>query len=150
MVRTGNRSSSNYKWIGTAIAVIAIIVIVIVALWLFSKVTLRFRKIELFSANASCSGRYKLMLFEMDGCPHCVNFKPEWKRTVMELEKDSQMSSKVCMTIVTAEEADKCKEYKVDGFPTVVFEDTKTKKRIDYKGPRTMTGLMDFMSSNVE
>lgn len=137
------------KWlIGTAVTIAVVLAIVVVALYVMRRMR---ANIEGFKADKKdCDKDYKLMLFEMDGCPHCINFKPEWQRCVAHLRTDKTYGGKVCMVIVTAEDVDKCKSYGIDGFPTVILEEVKTGKRVDFNGPRTLTGLQRFLSENVK
>jgi hypothetical protein len=98
---------------------------------------------ERFYGGDTCdSANYKVIFFHMDQCPHCVQFRPEWDKSVKRL---SAMNG-VCATEVSAKEPQKCKEYDVDGFPTIVLEDVRGGKKTVYDGPRTSDALVAFIS----
>lgn len=149
MVRGGANVTmpSRKKMIGIAVVVATTIAIVVVALWLFRRLQRQGGIVAENFESGECAAGNRLIFFNMEKCPHCINFKSEWSSASLALESDKALAAKVCMVIVSATEVDKCKEYKVDGFPTVIFE-TKSGKRTEYDGPRTSKGLTDFMRSS--
>jgi hypothetical protein len=159
---------SKSSWIvGTVVTIATIILIVVVAMWAIR----RFGRVEGFgdgsddgsltssttssssslsAVGGKCSGaEYKLMFFQMDKCPHCVKFKPEWDKVNNHIAS-TYKKNKACAMEVSAKETAVCKKYNVDGFPTVVLEKVQSQQQITYDGPRTLEGLKRFLATNVK
>lgn len=104
------------------------------------------RYVERFATggdDASCSGAdYKLLFFQMEQCPHCVRFRPEWNKCVQQVSS----MPKVCAVEVAATDAKKVKDYDVDGFPTIILEDVRNGNRMTYDGARTADAVVAFIS----
>jgi hypothetical protein len=133
----GAISTPSLAWIvGGLVSVLAVLAIVLVVMWAFR----RARK-EGFAD--SC--KFKLIFFTMDGCPHCVAFAPEWKKC-----KTTLANGDVCLEEVTSDDKQRMKEYKVDGFPTVILENTETGKRTTYAGARNAESLKAFLKQNAQ
>ncbi len=83
--------------------------------------------------------KVEVILFKADWCGHCKRFKPVWEQ----LQK--QFASKFTFTTYDADKnQDKLEEYKVDGFPTILFKDGGHVK--PYEGSRDfeeLSGLLD-------
>jgi len=84
-----------------------------------------------------------LILASATWCGHCKSFKNIW----------SQFKQKYGNVIDIRElDADKnpkiIKELKVQGFPTIIL--LNNGKRIEYNGPRTMSGLESFVKDNLK
>lgn len=72
--------------------------------------------------------------FFMPGCGHCTAFKPEWKKFTQ-----SKPSFVTANEYSSDKDMDKCEEYNVSGFPTIIIE--KDGKRKIYEGKRTAEAL---------
>jgi glutaredoxin len=98
---------------------LAIVALVIAAVY-FGK------RFEMFSDGTVVS------LYSMQGCPHCVAFKPEWDKFTANLPNG-----------VSAQQIDandpKTQEAGVTGFPTIII--TKNGKNTTYNGERTAVAL---------
>jgi hypothetical protein len=92
---------------------------------------------------------YSLIYFYMDRCPHCKKFQPEWEKCKSYVSKTKFYETKVRLHEFSASEHSKSKEYKVDGYPTVILEHTKSGKRVVYEGARTKDGIVDFLTQNI-
>ncbi len=98
---------------------------------------------ERFYGGDACDGKtFKLMFFYMEQCPHCVQFRPEWSKF---MSRASSLNN-VCAVEVSAKESDTCKQYSIEGFPTIVLEDTRSRKKVVYDGPRTSDAIIAFIS----
>ncbi len=128
------QASSGMKWVfGAAGGIIVLLVVALMAYWMVQR-----GRGEGFS---SC--KYKLMFFTMNGCPHCTAFAPEWKKCKSTLD-----NGKVCLEEVNADDSARIKLYKVDGFPTIILENTETGQRMPYEGARNVQGITSFLKQN--
>jgi protein disulfide-isomerase-like protein len=85
-----------------------------------------------------------LMLFHATWCGHCIRFVPEF-------DKFSNNINKSKLNVVKFDaDVDKShvKSFNVEGFPTVLLHDPKTKKFINYNGNRTINDLVKFVNEN--
>jgi protein disulfide-isomerase A6 len=75
-------------------------------------------------------------------CGHCKSLAPTW----MELEDSLEpFKKKIMIASIDAEKyAAQLADYKVEGFPTLLFFDT-SKKMEKYEGPRDLQSLLDFV-----
>lgn len=109
------------------------------------------KKKEHYTEIASCEGtdkEFTLIIFTMEGCGHCENFKPEWKKFVAQTS-NQPWSKKVCTAEMTAEDAETSQKYQITGFPTVILVNNKTAKRTVFDGSRTVQGLNQFVATHV-
>lgn len=124
---TLSRSMSVNSSVTKILIVIAVLVFVI----LLYKYVLQPRfKNEAFEDFAPVT----VNTFFMPGCGHCTAFKPEWKKfceNKPSYVKTNEYSSDKNM--------DKCEEYNVSGFPTIILE--RDGKREQYNGERTADAL---------
>ncbi len=85
-----------------------------------------------------------LMLFHADWCGHCQRFMPTF-------DKFSNNVNRSKINIIKFN-ADKDKSYvesfKVEGFPTVLLHEPKTRSFITYNGDRSMSDLIKFVNDN--
>ena len=95
------------------------------------------------------SGECVVALFYADWCPHCVKFKPDYKRAMSELNnKVNKKGKKLRLEMVDCD-ANKtiAKKHNVAGFPTVkIFNDDGTTD--DYEGERTFIGIQNYLLSS--
>ena len=85
-----------------------------------------------------------IMLFHADWCGHCQSFMPTF-------DKFSENINKSKLNIVKFNaDIDKkhISAFNVEGFPTVMLHDPKSKRFIDYTGNRTMGDLVKFINDN--
>jgi thioredoxin-like negative regulator of GroEL len=95
---------------------------------------------ELFSGVNIVSKQPTVMLFYMDGCSHCQQFKPTWNR----FAHDSPIAA-ISFNIGTAPRQlrDRLTAHLVQGVPTIVLY-LDGKPYLTYKGARNYEGLMQF------
>jgi len=134
-------SSLNKKYIAGGILILICIVVIIVAIY-FAK------KSEKFTNNVNLtpeSNEYIVALFYTDWCPHCQTFKPEFKKTMNELNNNKNKDGKLLrFVMVNCEEHKNLgKQYDVQGYPTVKFISTNNVS--EYDGPRTYKGLKNSL-----
>ena len=72
-------------------------------------------------------------------CGHCKTFKP-----ILNSFKDNNPNIQV---VVYEDDKEKNQEYNVEGFPTLILEHSDS-TRINFTGPRTEKGLLDFYNKN--
>ncbi len=120
------------------VSVVVIFVIVLLAIWLIGRLGGASQRKEMFDV---C--KYKLMFFTMEGCPHCVSFAPEWRKA------KSTISEKVCMEEISSDDQELVQKYKVNGYPTVILEDTVAGVQYPYEGERTTKGVVSFVKKYV-
>ena len=92
------------------------------------------------------SGEKVVALFYADWCPHCVDFKPHYKKAMSELNGKKNKGKTLRFVMV---DCDKYKslasENDVGGFPTVkILNDDKTSD--EYSGDRSYEGLTSYFS----
>ena len=86
-----------------------------------------------------------LVLFYADWCGHCKKFMPEWDNEVTpEITPMGIQVVRVNVGGESAEEEALKNEYKVKGFPTIVF--IKNGVPIEYNGPRQTAEIKKFCS----
>ena len=85
-----------------------------------------------------------LVLFYMDGCGHCTDFKPVWEQLVPELERGGVK----CLGINYKDHMEMVRQEGVAGFPTIKFYPHGFPgKSVDYSGARTREGILDFLQN---
>ena len=87
-----------------------------------------------------------LVLFYADWCGHCKKFMPEWDNEVTpEITPLGIQVVRVNVGGNTAEEEALKNEYKVKGFPTIVYIKNGTPS--EYDGPRSKEEIKKFCST---
>ena len=103
--------------------------------------------------NSTCEGTdkpYTLIAFFMDGCGHCVRFKPEWDQFVADAGSRS-WGGKVCLSEVSADDPDTINKYNVRAFPTVLlFNNGVGGNPKEFEGERTAANLDAFVGRHVQ
>lgn len=92
------------------------------------------------------SGNTTFYFFNMDGCPHCDNMKPEWEK----LENSdfvSENAENLELKSVNAKDSETTKEYGVSGYPSLILD--RNGSRIEYKGDRTSDDMVMFLQKNI-
>jgi thiol-disulfide isomerase/thioredoxin len=91
-------------------------------------------------------GECVVALFYADWCPHCVNFKPHFKKAMSSLNgKTGKDGKKMRLEMVDCD-ADKniSKKYDVSGYPTVKLINDDG-QQVEYGGERTYEGLRKYL-----
>ena len=148
------------------ICIILLLLLILVALYYARKNTLSTNTNEYFSehsngkkqmSNSSSSkpnltaakGECVIALFYADWCPHCVHFKPHFKKAMAELNgKAGKDGKKMRLEMVDCDaHKEMGKKYDVNGFPTVkLIKDDGT--QVEYGGERTYEGLQKYLVSD--
>jgi thiol-disulfide isomerase/thioredoxin len=86
------------------------------------------------------------MMFYTDWCPHCTHAKPEFKKVMEKCSSGELNGKKIVVKMINAEEnKDLAREYKVEGYPTLIF--TKDGKNYTYEGNRTEKDMMSYLET---
>lgn len=113
---------------------IFVIGLALVALVVFAMYMSNNFRFEGFTGSATT-----VTFYSMEGCPHCVAFKPEW-------EKFSQ-SPPPGVTTQSIDSADpRTAKAGINGFPTITVQ-KGSDKPVTYTGDRTAAALTSFVKS---
>ena len=144
-------SQNKYKCNWSVVLIVFVIFIIILTLSYMSK-NLNKQNDGFTNKNASepnltpLKNECVVALFYADWCPHCVAFKPDYKRAMSELNgKTNKQKKKIRLEMVDCD-ANKtiAKKYNVAGFPTVkIFNDDGS--NTDYEGERTFIGIQNYL-----
>lgn len=85
----------------------------------------------------------KIVLYFTTWCPHCKAFMSEWNKVTV-----AAASLGVSAVSIDGDKSKKLVAKKnIDGFPTIRLE--KDGKEIEYDGPRTADGVINFVKSKM-
>lgn len=85
-----------------------------------------------------------LVLFYMEGCGPCNNFRPLWNQMIPEIERGGVK----CIGLNYKDHTEMMQQEGIAGFPTIKFYPQGFPgKGIDYSGPRTKEGIIDFLQN---
>lgn len=91
---------------------------------------------------------FTLIFFSMATCPHCRDFEPVWNQFESYAQSNEVLSNKMCVTRVSAENREMCRKFNVQGFPTIMLVDNRTRKTTEFKSARTLESLKSFVLQN--
>ena len=90
------------------------------------------------SINSNKKQENTLYLFKANWCYHCKEFKSTWDYL------QETISDKInFVTFDADEDAKMIKEYKIEGFPTLILKSKN--KAIEYVGPRDFNSIKEFI-----
>ena len=94
----------------------------------------------------TAKGETIVALFYADWCPHCVSFKPEYKKAMTTLNGNDHHGKTLRFVMVDCDKYKSlAKENNVSGFPTVkILNDDGSSK--DYDGERSFKGLTSYFN----
>jgi thiol-disulfide isomerase/thioredoxin len=123
---------------------IVVAILILLGIYLYrSPSSLKSRKTESFTDLATPSS---FMMFYTDWCPHCTHAKPEFKKIMDNCSSGELNGKKIVVKMINAEEnKDMAREYKVEGYPTLIF--TKDGKNYTYEGNRTEKDMMSYLET---
>lgn len=89
-----------------------------------------------------------LGLFYADWCPHCQNFKPEWKKAQDELNGKSVGSGLKAKLVSVDCEAnpDLAKKYEVNGYPTIKLIKSDGSFE-EFSDDRSLSGIKKYLNN---
>ena len=132
------------------LAFIALIVLLFAIYYLSYKSNYEQSNFESFASGEPnltvSSNEIVIALFYADWCPHCVSFKPDYKKAMTKLNGKSHKGKNMRFEMVDCDKhKNLSKKYDVNGFPTVKIlnGDGST---AEYKGERTYEGLTEYFS----
>lgn len=122
---------------------ILLLVIALLSLAILNMVIKNPGIVELFTSTVSDR---KLIIATAKWCPHCVSAMPEFSKVASASPvKIADGSSVVVKLLDEKENKDEISALNIQGFPSVIFID-QDGKRMEYGGPRTFNGIMEFMN----
>ena len=86
-------------------------------------------------------------MYYADWCPHCKTIKPEFA----DFSKNGVVTvngKNVAVAMVEESEKEKMTGKTIKGFPTFLYE-TSAGESVEYSGPRTPAGWLDFLNKKV-
>ena len=86
-------------------------------------------------------------MYYADWCPHCKTIKPEFA----DFSKNGVVTvngKNVAVAMVEESEKEKMNGKTIKGFPTFLYE-TSAGESVEYSGPRTPAGWLDFLNKKV-
>lgn len=85
------------------------------------------------------------ILFYADWCGHCKNFMPTWESLTKTLP-----SNKINMIKISCVEKEKqCNTIDdIKGYPTIIYVDIQSKKKIIFSGQRTAESIIEFINKS--
>lgn len=87
-----------------------------------------------------------IALFYADWCPHCVSFKPDYKKAMSTLNGKKYKGKDMRFEMVDCDKYKSLsKKYDVSGFPTVKILNSDG-SNAEYSGERTYDGLTGYFS----
>lgn len=94
------------------------------------------------------SGECIVALFYADWCPHCVKFKPDFKKAKAAMDGKKHKSNTMRFEMVDCDKyKDLSKKYDVSGFPTVKLLNSNGAD-VEYDGERSFEGLKKYLVTN--
>uniref|UniRef100_A0A6C0F149 Thioredoxin domain-containing protein n=1 Tax=viral metagenome TaxID=1070528 RepID=A0A6C0F149_9ZZZZ len=94
------------------------------------------------------SGECIVALFYADWCPHCVKFKPDFKKAKAAMDGKMHKSKTMRFEMVDCDKyKDLSKKYDVSGFPTVKLLNGNGAD-VEYDGERSYEGLKKYLVTN--
>lgn len=119
------------------ISILAILIILLVLLRFYTN-----RHLEGFEG-----GSKSVVICKADWCGHCKTAAPEFSKLLSASPITLNDGSKVTVKILDADkDKSEVAQYKVKGFPSILVVDGG--HTTEYPGPRTATGVIDFLNSN--
>jgi len=146
--KSNSRSSSKQDY--TMVAFLGLVVVLFGAYYLISKHNREVNTIDSFDNEQpnlkASSGEVIVALFYADWCPHCVSFKPDYKKAMSELNGNEYKGKTLRFVMVDCEKYKSlAKKYDVNGFPTVkILNDDGSNE--EYDGERTFEGLSSYFA----
>ncbi len=100
-----------------------------------------------YEGFADANGNYKMVMYGVDWCPHCVSAKPQFES----LGATKTIGGKVVeFDVVNPEKDPKAAEGKdIRGFPTFHLYGPDGKLVQEYEGERTAAGIEAFLKSKL-
>ena len=83
-----------------------------------------------------------LVLFYAPWCPHCKSMLPEWAKL-----KSNNKTDIAIKKVNSDDNPELCKQYKIEGFPTVLLIDSNGQVIAIYEGARTAESLAEFIKN---
>ena len=138
-------SASKGDW--NMIAFLGLVVVLFGAYYIATKSNRENESFENDAPNLKVNkGETIVALFYADWCPHCVAFKPDYKKAMTTLNGNDHNGKTLRFVMVDCDKYKSlAKENDVSGFPTVkILNDDGSSK--DYDGERSFKGLTSYFT----
>lgn len=93
------------------------------------------------------SGDYKMVMYGVDWCPHCVEAKPKFEALGPKVTIGGKTVT--CQVINPEKEPDAVAGKKISGYPTFHLYDAAGNLVEEYSGPREKAGFLAFLQKKV-
>jgi thiol-disulfide isomerase/thioredoxin len=144
--KKSNSRSSKQDY--TMLAFLGLLVVLFGAYYLATKSNSETNTIDTFENGEpnlqASNGEVIVALFYADWCPHCVSFKPDYKKAMSELTGNEHKGKTLRFVMVDCDKHKTlAKENDVSGFPTVkILNDDGSSE--EYDGERSFEGLSSY------
>ncbi len=119
------------------ISILAILLILLVLLRFFHN-----RRLEGFEGKSR-----SVVICKAEWCGHCKKAAPEFNKLLSASPITLNDGTKATVKILDADkDKSEISQYKVKGYPTVLVVDGG--QTTEYPGPRTASGIIEFLNSN--
>jgi thiol-disulfide isomerase/thioredoxin len=101
------------------------------------------KKIEKFVSPSQASSVAVVTYYYLPKCPHCVAFSEEW--ATFQGSADPSLMTAVTIDASDPNNSETIAASNISGYPTIRI--TKNGNEVDYRGPRTASALIDYVSN---
>jgi thiol-disulfide isomerase/thioredoxin len=109
-------------------------------------------EVDATGARAAARGKPVIILYKMEGCGACIDFKPIWDRFVKALRAHEQLGGAVASGIIVREQhPELCRKAGVNAFPTVRMMQMVNDRPVvdEYQGGSSVPSLMNFVQKSL-
>lgn len=129
--------------LSTWLIIAGIILVFLGMIFFSSKKSKQNKQVDNFGGNNSDPAPATIYNFNTSWCGWSTKFQPEWEEFTAAVESDPSLRHITVVDVKCdkSENEAKCKEFDVQGFPSVIIE--LADKVGSYKGPRTAKDLIE-------
>jgi protein disulfide-isomerase-like protein len=95
-------------------------------------------------------GKNFLVEFYAPWCGHCKNFAPTYQKLAKIVAGSDRAGDVVFAKVDGDKYGDLANEHNIEGFPTLLLFKSGAKKGVEYTGPLSAKGLLDFLHKHLD